>query len=267
MKPEQPLKTAMDRRLSGLKVTGCHLEDVIQKARKKPRMKRSHALVLSFAIIALLGTAIAASLPATIAWYQSFYGQEKGETLKQGTLMPIHMTKTLGEVQYEWLETIHVGDTGRDEFMTDSNMLYGTVNITPVKGANLVLILEDYRITDPAGYQTHLGEKAPAGAPSYLDLAIERDAKIVLAQAVPHGILVDGKLQEGWEIGYSYASNQDGSVNYYFEIPMVKAMPEYTILMRINNWEITRQGTWLREGPTDTWLKEDWIVTIKPPKK
>ncbi|MGI6234130.1 MAG: hypothetical protein ACOYI6_02625 [Christensenellales bacterium] len=267
MKPEQQLKTAMDRRLSGLKVTDRHIQQVMAKAQEKPKMKRNRVLIISFAAVALLGTAIAASLPATTAWFQQLYGQKKAETLQSGTLMPMHETRILGEVQYEWLETIHVGDTGQNEFITDSNMLYGTVKITPANGANLVLIPEDFRITDPAGYHIFMGEKAPESAPSYLDLAKEKDAKIVLAKAVPHGILIDGVLQQGWEIGYSYAFDHDGSLHYYFEIPMVKTMPEYTILMRINNWEITREGQWLREEPHNTWLKEDWIVTIKPPKQ
>ena len=265
MKPEQQVKTAMDRRLSGLKVTEHHIQQVMKKAQEKPKTRRSRVLIISFAAVALLGTAIAASLPATTAWFQQLYGQKKAETLQSGTLMPVHETRVLGEVQYEWLETIHVGDTGQNEFMTDSNMLYGTVRITPANGANLVLMPEDFRITDPAGYHIYMGEKAPPGTPSYLDLAMKKDAKIVLAKAVPLGILIDGVLIADWEIGYSYGFDQDGSLNYYFEIPMVKPMPEYTIFMRINNWEITREGQWLREEPHNTWLKEDWIVTIKPP--
>lgn len=264
---ERHLDAAMDRRLSGLQVQEAHIQQVLQQAAPRPRRPRWKALALGFALVALLGTALAAGLPATIAWIQSFYGQEKAEDLKKGTLMPVHQVRVLGQVQYEWLDTIHLGDTGKDEFLTDSNMLYGSLKITPAKGANIILMPEDYSITDPFGYNLFLGEQAPQGAPSFLDLAKERDAKIILAKAVPHGILVDGVLQEGWEIGYSYRSYPDGSLSYHFEIPMVKTQEEYTIRMRLNNWEITREGVWLREGDSNTWLKEDWELTLRPPEK
>lgn len=44
----------------------------------------------------------------------------------------------------------------------------------------------------------------------------------------------------------------------------VSKLAEYTIKMRINNWEITRDGQWLREEPNNTWLKQDWVLTVKP---
>ena len=82
--------------------------------------------------------------------------------------------------------------------------------------------------------------------------------------AVPHGILIDGKLQEEYEIMYDYSSHPDGSLLYHFQIPMVHASREYTIRLRLNNWEVTHDGAWLREEPHDTWLKDDWTITIRP---
>jgi hypothetical protein len=38
-------------------------------------------------------------------------------------------------------------------------------------------------------------DQAPEGAPTYLELAAEKNAKIILAKAVPQGVLIGGKLQ------------------------------------------------------------------------
>lgn len=272
-KPERNLKTAMDRRLSGLEAQERHIRFVMEQATQKRSRVKPRTLILAFVLMAVLGTALAIGLPTTISWIQQSFGDKKAGQLSEGTLMPGSQTTVLGEVRYELLETIHVGDTGSHRMLGDSNALYGTIRITPVAGANIVLIPEDFEITLPAGYHVFMGEQAPQDAPSYLDLAMQKDAKIVLAKAVPHGIWLNGELQEGYEIMYSFRSNLDGSLYYHFEIPMVLEDDAYTIQLRLNNWEVTREGVWLRgssqegEHLADTWLKEDWVVTVRPCKE
>ncbi len=269
MKHKYNLKTAVDRRLSGVRATEEHIRQVLSKARLRPRRIKTRAMIVAFALVAVLGTALAINWSATVGWIQGMFGDEWAGKLQSGTLMNMQQIRVLGQVQYEWLEVIHVGEAEEkeeksDPYFYEDNSLYGTVRIRPVQGANIVLIPEDTELTMFPGYNRHLGELAPEGAPTYLELAAEKNAKIILAKAVPQGVLMGGKLQEGYEIMYDYSSQSDGSLLYHFQIPQVHTSREYTICLRLSNWEITREGRWLREEPHDTWLKDDWMVTVQP---
>lgn len=271
MKPtEQNLKTAMDRRLSGMKVEDRHIEAVLTKAQGKKPRRKAVSLVLAFALVALLGTALALNWSATVNWIQGLYGDRWAEELKAGTHMPIHQVKVLGQVQYEVLEAIYVGEVpaDKDPYFYQQHSLYGSIRISPVPRAKIVLMPEDTLLSEHIGYNSHKGEKAPAGTPTFLQKAQEKDAAILIATARPHGVLIDGKLQEGWEIMYDYSSHEDGSLTYHFQVPMVKEMPEYQIQMSIQYWEITRAGKHLREGPDKNWVQDmNWVITVRPEGK
>lgn len=266
MKPEHKLKHAVDRRLSGVVAEERHIQAVLHKARAQKPRRRLLPLVVAFALVAAISTALALNWPATVEWIDKLFGGRWTKDLQAGTHLPAHQVRVLGQVQYEFIEGIHVQESESDkaEYLGAGKSLYGSIKITPVKGANIVLIPEDTMVAEPIGYNSRRGEVAPPGTPSYLDKAQETNAKIIFAKAVPHGVLVDGTLQEGWEIMYDYFSYADGSLSYHFQIPMVEKKEAYTLLLRINNWEVTRQDQWLREGPDSTWLKEDWIITLRP---
>lgn len=263
---EQDLKAAVDRRLGGVRAGEAHIRRVLLRAGAKPRRGRRRGLMIALALTALLGTTLAATWPATVSWIQGMFGEDWANELKAGTLMSMRQSRVLGEVSYELLELIHVAQNEADDASRfhEDNSLFGSVRITPAEGVNIVLIPEDTELGMSPGFNRHLGEIAPEDAPSYLDLAVERDARIILATAVPRGILVDGRLQEGYEIMYSYSSEADGSLLYHFQIPMVEVSDEYTVLLRLHNWEIARDGRWLREGAEDTVQTESWVVTARP---
>lgn len=283
---KQNLRSVMDRRLSGLKAEQRHVDHVLQivKGEEKVTKKHSSALIIAIAIIAIAGIAIAATLSPTIEWFGYLYGPKLAEELEQGTIIPISQARDLGDVRYEWVETIHVSvpeerrepvdpeDRMEDEELQQTNefaannVLYGTVKITPKEGANIVLIPEDFSINDPMGYNIYYGEKAPEDAPSYLDTAIAKNARIILAKAVPDGVILNGELQIA-DIGYACTPNKDGSLTYHYEVYNVPQMDEYTIQMYIGNWEINREGGWLREEPNNTLLSESWTLTVKPETK
>ena len=293
MKPETNLRNAMDRRLSALHGTDQHVQQVLRMAKgEEPvKAKKRISVALVFAIIALVGVAVAATLSPTITWIEEMYGAHRSEVLQQGTTIDIGQTRTLGQVTYQWVDTVlspPIESADKDEVadkeestpeplpgetvvtLEGTKVLSGTVNIASKEGENVVLIPEDYSINDPMGYNLFLGEKAPEGAKSYLDIAVERDAKILLAKAVPRGILIDGVLNEGFEVGFDFRTNKDGTLTYHYMIYGVPEGPkEHTIQMFISNWEITRAGQWLRgqedeQGNTtqNTWLKEEWVLTF-----
>lgn len=39
------------------------------------------------------------------------------------------------------------------------------------------------------------------------------------------------------------------------------------MILSIANWEVTPEGEWLREDPDNTWLKDEWVVTVTPEMK
>ena len=59
------------------------------------------------------------------------------------------------------------------------------------EGANIVLIDENSGIYEPAGYPLHYGKDytVPDDAPSYVQLAKERGARLILAKCVADGVL------------------------------------------------------------------------------
>lgn len=157
MENKQNLKTAVDRRLSGVKVTEQHIRQVLDTM--QPRRFNPRALIIAFALVALLGTGLAMNWPATISWIQGMFGEEWAGKLQSGTLMNMQQIRVLGQVQYEWLEVIHVGEAEEKSvpYFYEDNSLYGTVRIRPVQGANIVLIPEDTELTMFPGYNRHLG--------------------------------------------------------------------------------------------------------------
>ena len=42
---------------------------------------------------------------------------------------------------------------------------------------------------------------------------------------------------------------------------------KYEVSVYIANWEVTPGGEWLREEPENTWMYEDWTVTVEPQMK
>ena len=117
-------------------------------------------------------------------------------------------------------------------------------------------------MTDPYGYNPQLGQEVPQGAQSIAQAAQEKGARIIQPKAYPLTVLADGqpfKDEMGGEMGYL----PDGRIGYSFMIGPIEHAGEYTIDMQLSNWEVLPDGTWLREEPNNTWLKEVKQVTVK----
>lgn len=264
---KQNLREAMDRRLSSLKTEQRHIDYVMSAAIGEENMTKKHtvSLALVIAIIAVAGIALAAMLSPTIDFFSSIYGKETEESkryeqdLKGGIQMPVNQSWTLGQVQYDWADVIYV-EKSQDNSLKDST-LYGTVIISPVKGENIVLKMEDYDVKDPYGYNPFHGQEVPKDAKSIAHVAEEKGAKIIQPKAFPVKLLVDGNPFEE-EFGGEFGYLPDGRISYSFAIrvPLAKS---YTIDMRLSNWEVLPDGIWLREEPNNTWLTEVKQVTVE----
>lgn len=239
----------------------------------KPMKKltlRTAAIALA-AVIILCGAAYALIESKTADIFGWFYGDEKKQELLSGDIAASGQSVTLGDVTYTLDEAVY-----KDGF------IYGTGTMKPRDGANVVLIPEDYQITDKAGYLIYYGaEEIPENAPTYAELAKEKGATLLLAKCVANGVLnADGTLNAS-EIGYTQLPQKDGSIVFTFEFEggaaddgqmktaSIERGASYDVSLYIANWEMTEDGTWLRgeDGVKDTWLKQDWTVTVTPEMK
>lgn len=237
----------------------------LEEEKKMRKLSLRTAIIAVAIVILLCGVAYALIESKTANLLGWFYGEEKKEELLSGDIAPSGQSRTLGDVVYTL-----------DEVVYHEGGLYGTGSIRPADGANIVLLAEDYAVTDAAGYLLFYGpdEVVPEDAPSYAELAAQKNAKIILAKCVANGVLnEDGSLNAS-EIGYAFLPQQDGSIHFWFEFEggavedgqmtaaQIDRAQEYLLSLYIANWEVTPEGEWLREAPNDTWLREDWIVNV-----
>ena len=218
------------------------------------RKKLAFAPALVLALVLLASVALAATLyPKTIERIRSFYGEEHASQIEQyGEIAELGETFTLGEVKYTITDAVW-----------SSGVLYGTIVMEPVDGADILLIAEDMEVDGPVGYNPGYGETAPEGTKSFAETARETNAKIVLAKCVPEGIVVGGEAKSD-TVGYSDMVTLENTVLSTFEVYGAQKDDSYVLRLYTSNWEITPEGEWLREEPNDTWKRESWDVTVTP---
>ena len=259
----EPLPEALDNRVFL----------ALQRLKEEEKPMRKHTLrtaAIVLAILAALGGAAYAILEnKTADYFGWFYGEDKREELLSGDLALSGQSYTLGDVTYTLDSVIYKDGT-----------VYGTGTIAPAKGANVVLMPEDYAVDDPAGYDLFYGGDAPpADAPTYAELVKERGARLLLAHCVANGVLNDDGTLNASEIGYSNIPQNDGTILFAFEFAggavegetMTEAeitrAARYRVSLHLANWEVTTEGKWLRDEPDDTSLRSDWTVTVEPTEK
>ena len=218
------------------------------------RKKLAFAPALVLALALLASVAVAATLyPKTIERIRSFYGEDHASQIEQyGEIAELGETFTLGEVKYTITDAVW-----------SSGVLYGTIVMEPVEGADILLIAEDMEVEGPVGYNPGYGESAPEGTPSFAETATETGARIVLAKCVPDGIVVGGEVRAD-TVGYSDMVTTENTVLSTFEVYGAQKDDSYVLRLYTSNWEITPEGEWLREEPNNTWKRENWDVTVTP---
>ncbi|MEG0376430.1 MAG: hypothetical protein RR672_12425 [Raoultibacter sp.] len=225
------------------------------------RGRRVFALVL--VIVLLLGAvayAVYEGLTADIFGW--FYGGNWQQELQAGDQAIMRQSKQLGDVVYTIEDVIYKKDG-------DFPGLYGTIRIRPAEGSNIVLIANDTSVHELAGYSLHLGteQAIPDDVPTYAELAQERKAKILTAKASIISVSIDGKECPG-SFGEIWLPQPDGSLIGTMEMTdNMRRAEQYELVLNIANWEVTLDDKYLREEPNNTWLKEEWHVTVQPTMK
>lgn len=233
-----------------------------EKACVRPRSFRV-ALITSILLALTIAVAAAAFTSKVADVYGWSYGQNKREELLHGKIAQEISSAQIGDVIYTLEEVTYIDDG-----------LYGVGSIRAAH-EGVILMAEDYLVTDAAGYSLYDPDSVtpPAGAPSYAQLAGEKNAKILMVHCVPEAIGVDGGTVLSLPtFGYFAIPQMDGSLLFGFEIPTGTAVEdgsEYLIRMWGANWEVTPEGEWLREENNDTYQGESWeaVACPKPAKE
>ena len=86
-----------------------------------------------------------------------------------------------------------------------------------------------------------------------------------------HGLVLLDENGEPDSVGYDQIPQPDGTIRFYFEFAGreggIERAESYDVILSIANWEVTPEGEWLREAPDNTWLKDEWVVTVTPEMK
>lgn len=216
------------------------------------------ALITALVLALTIAVAAAAFTSKVADVYGWSYGENKRDELLAGKIAQEACSVQVGDAIYTLEEVTYIDDG-----------LYGVGSIRPAH-EGIILMAEDYQVTDAAGYSLYYSDSVdpPADAPSYADLASSRHAKILMVHCLPEAIGVDGgTMITPPTFGYFAIPQMDGSILFGFEIPTGAAVEdgaEYTISLWASNWEITPEGEWLRDEPNDTYTGDTWDAVVYP---
>lgn len=230
---------------------------------RAPRAALRVALITALLTVLTLGVCAAVFGSQVADIFGWFYGDRMKQELLNGNIAQQEQSVQIGDVIYTLQEVVYIDDG-----------LYGVGRISPASDS-VVLLAEDYQLTDEAGYGLYYGpeSRAPSGAPTYAELARQKNAKVLQVSTVAEAVGVDGGTVLPLAcVGYSLIPQLDGSVQFTFEIPTgvaVEQGSEYTIRLWSANWEVAEDGTWLCEEPNDTYQGQSWdaVVFPKPAKE
>ena len=229
--------------------------DKADKPIARPVLRVALAAALIMTLVLSAGVAM---FHSQVAEYFGSYGEDRRQELLEGNISQEEHSAQIGDVIYTLQEVVYI-----------DNGLYGVGRITPAND-QVVLMAEDYQVTDAAGYGLYYGpdSHAPEGAPTYAEVAQQKNARIIQVTTVPEAVGVDGgTVLPLATAGYSLHPQQDGSVQFVFEISTgvaVEEGAEYVIRMWSSNWQVTPDGERLREEPNDTYQGENWDAVVYP---
>ena len=242
------------------------VESTLARLEEKPVARRVSLRVAALAaalMLALCGVAYAVLHSKVASLYGWFYGGRWEQEMKAGDIDIAPKTYRLGDVAYTLEEMLYKGEGGNQG-------LYCAVRITPAEGSDIILLPQNYSVHEPAGYLMHYSaeEEIPEEALSYGELAQERRVKIVTARVSVEEVFQNGEPC-AMDIGELWVAQPDGSILGGLEMSTesMERSSQYTLTLRVSNWEITPEGEWLREEPENTWLKDNWTVAFTPTVK
>lgn len=227
-----------------------------EKTMRRPTL-RTIAIVI--ALLSFATAACAAVISRTVDVYGSIFGEAFKKKLEAGELAVSGATYEIGGMVFTLDDAVFARDG-----------LYAAGTIKPVKGANIVLIPEDFDVNDPAGHMIgYAGVEVPEGAATYRELAEASGAKLMRVKCrFDNNADVNNPDLVG-TVGAEWLPRTDGSIVFCTEFdPVVEygstmeAVRDGERKFKINilYTELTLDGEEI-EGSGGC---SDWIVSIIP---
>ncbi len=246
-----------------------------EKEETRPmKRKPAVAILITLLCLALTTTAVAAALSHTTEFFVFEYGERYRDKMESGIVAPVGQSTVLNGVTFTLDdaviipgETGYLSDVGEVDPPVETIDFYATGIISPAEGENIVLMAwDEYTVDQPAGYAIFYPHwpEAPEGAPTYAEIAKEKDATIRKVSCIANGIINEktGELYLN-TIGSAIIPLEDGNVQFGVEIPGENIYPKqdsYQLSLWIATEDIDLEGNPI-EG---TRRSQDWIVTLTP---
>lgn len=269
--------TGVDRRCAALTSDPYRVQRVLKTAQEAQItggyvVKKKLSLAMILLIISLLlisGVALAAFISNTAERFGALYGADWKNAALRGDIDTSRPSIRIGDVIYTMDDVIVTGIEQDSGSLTEDDSLctriLATGTMKPAKDANVVLIPEDYLVSDPWNFDPYYNGHAniPEGSVSVLERAAATDADILCTRVTANGLVKsDGGLY-GCDIVYAGILQSDGSVMFIMEIGLFDPVPRqdsYTLSVYVANHQVTSDG----EHLMDTRVSEDWVFTIHP---
>lgn len=251
------------------------VEYALRRTQEEQPMKKFtlRTFALALVLVAIAGIALAAIASNTADRFGDFYGEEWKNAALQGDIDSSKPSIQVGDLIYSMDDVIVTGirlggDDGNEGFAVDDSMcsyILATGTIKPAEGANVVIMPEDYLVSDPWNFNPYYNgrENIPAGTPSVLEKAAETGATILCARTTANGLLDENGEMIPCDIGYTGIQQEDGSLVFTMEIQPMEPMPrqaDYTLSVYVANHEVSAADEHLME----TRQAQDWVFTIQP---
>ncbi len=253
------------------------VEYALRRTQEERPMKKFtlRTFALALVLVAVAGIAFAAVTSMTADYFTQYYGETFGLAARLGDVDSSKPAVQVGDLVYTMDDVIVTGlQLGRVEdnegaSIDDSLCTYilATGTIKPAEGANVVLMPEDYLVSDPWNFNPYEKGRAniPAGTPTVLEKATEQGAKILCARTTANGLLNDQGELIPCDIGYNGTLLEDGTMLFSMEIIPMEPIPRqdaYTLSVYVANHEVSATD----EHLMDTRQAQDWVFTIFPTK-
>lgn len=225
---------------------------VKEESDMKVRSTIRFALAVALILILLTGVALAVTYPKISAVFGSRYGEDFQQWLEGGNVAAPENSITVEGVTFT-LNEVAVRNRG----------LYGYGTMTP--GEDIVLLAADYTGSEPYGYATFHGDKAPEGTPSLLETAAAEGKAIRQVEFHLEKIGVDGGAlvqPDGW--GSDMLPMRDGNIQFLFEVEdgvaVLSDAKTYTIQLLATVRNVSENG----EVDYENAVRREWTVEIAP---
>ena len=276
-KDKQIVQQVFESSLSGIQDDPWMAQRVLNKAHEAPGtggfiVKKKMSLAMVLLIICLFlsaSVALAAIISNTAQRFGDLYGEDWTDAALRGDIDTSKPSIQIGDVVYTMDDVIVTGIEREIEGLTEDDTMctriLATGTMQAADGSNVVLMPEDYLVSDPWNFDPYYNGHAniPAGVVSVIEKAAETDAEILCTRATANGLVdSEGNLYD-CDIVYTGIMQEDGSIVFHMEIGLFEPIPRqdsYTLSVYIANHQVTPENEHLME----TRISKDWVFTIHP---